>query len=138
MSRNKVILLILLFIGIYFAIPTSEIGMIIKENMIRVSAYLLLFAFFYAVISLNILKSAMRKLATEVNDAHVAKVVKLLRLTFDVKRMFGVTTLQSIYNQVNSSKAVSANLKEDLYEAMKRKRVSVPLPIGNGGKKNRK
>ncbi len=141
MSRNKVVLLIILLVGIYFAIPNSDVGLIVKENMIRVSAYLLLLAFIYAVISLNILKTAMRKLASNVNDENASKVVKLLRITFDVKRMFGVATLQSLYNQVNTSKSVSANLKEEFYEAMKRKGVNVPLPSKSNNhihKKNKK
>lgn len=128
MSRNKGILFILLFIAMYFLIPSTPDGLFAKTMLIRIFTYLMIVLLVYAIISLNLLKGAMKKLAAEVSDENVAKAVRLLRYTFDAKRMFGVATFQSLYNQVNASKRITTKSKEDFYQAMLRKKVNVPLP----------
>lgn len=128
MSKNKAVLLILTMVIIYFVIPPTPNGFLAKEILIRLVTYLLVVLLVYAIISLNMLKNAMRKLAAEVSDENVAKVVKLLRYTFDAKRMFGVETFKSLYGQVNASKKISTKSKEDLYHAILRKKINVPLP----------
>lgn len=128
MSRNKAVLLGIIAIIVYFAIPDTPAGINAKAIMIRLLSYFMIFIIVYLVITLNMLKKAMMKLAADVTDEHVTMVVKRLRMTFDVKRMFGAETFKSLYNQVNRSKKVSTKSKQDMYEALKRKRIDVPLP----------
>ncbi|MEG1930124.1 MAG: hypothetical protein RR131_03195 [Anaerovorax sp.] len=128
MSRNKAVLVILALLAIYFLIPSTPHGLLVKTILIRLATYALVVLLIYAIISLNMLKKAMRNLAAEVSDENVARTVKLLRYTFDAKRMFGVETFKSLYNQVNGSKKITSKSKEDFYNAMLRKKINVPLP----------
>jgi len=67
-------------------------------------------------------------LFAEANDENTLRAAKLLKITFEVKRAFGVGTLKALYNHVNLSKNVSMEAKEELYESIKRKKVEIPPP----------
>jgi len=128
MSRNKVILAIITGVIIFLAIPGSPQGLYAKEMMIRLTTYLLIFIVIYLIITINLLKRAFKRLFAEANDENTLRAAKLLKITFEVKRAFGAGTLKALFNHVNLSKNVSMAAKEELYEAIKRKRVETPPP----------
>ncbi len=129
MSRNKAVLLILLWIGAFFVIPSTPNGLVAKELMVRISAYLLMGILVYLVITLTKLRRCLKRLMNNVEESEVHRAAWLLRITFDVKRALGAGTLRMVYDRVNKSKHVSLEAKNKLYEAMRRKRVDVPPPL---------
>ncbi len=133
MSRNKFILAIIIGVIIFLLIPGTAQGLYVKEMMVRLTTYLLILFVIYLVITINLLKRSFKRLFAEANDENTFRTAKLLRFTFEVKRAFGVGTLKALFNHVNLSKNVSMEAKEELYEAIKRKKVETPPPAG--GKK---
>ncbi|WP_027398799.1 hypothetical protein [Anaerovorax odorimutans] len=128
MSRNKSVLLILIAVIVYLLLPNTPTGIYGKTIILRIAAFTLFFMLIYSVITLNILKKALNRLIENITDENVSSAVNLLRITFDVKRMFGSETLKSIYNQVNHSKNITSKSKQDMYEAIRRKKIDIPLP----------
>lgn len=129
MSRNKTILLILIIAIIFLMIPGTPQGLYAKEIMIRLTSYFLVLLVIYLAITINLLKKSFKRLFAEANDENVIRAAKLLRITFDVKRAFGVGTLIALFNHVNASSNVTMEAKEELYQAIKRKRVDIPPPV---------
>ena len=76
----------------------------------------------------DLLRKTLKKLLTEMKEEQVLKAAKLLRITFDVKRAFGAGTLKSVFEKVNKSREISLEAKNQLYEAIRRKRVDIPPP----------
>lgn len=128
MSRNKAILLIGIAAIVFVLIPKTPEGLYAKEMMVRITTYLLIFMLIYLIIMVNLLKRSFKKLFAEANDENTTRAAKLLRITFDVKRIFGVGTLKALFTHVNASKNVSIGAKEELYDAIRRKRVEIPPP----------
>ena len=128
MSRNKTILLIIIAAIVFVLIPGTPQGLYAKELMVRLTTYLLVFMVIYLAITINLLKRSFKRLFASADDENTLRAAKLLRISFDVKRSFGVGTLKSLFNHVNSSKNVSMAAKEELYDAIKRKRVDIPPP----------
>lgn len=129
MSRNKALLLILLIAAIFFLLPDTPEGRYAKELMIRLASYLLVVILVYLIITINVLKRAFRRVFDEANDENTLRAAKMLRITFDVKRCFGAGTLKAVYAHANESRNVGLPAKTALYEAIRRKRVEIPLPM---------
>lgn len=134
MSRNKVILLIVGLVALYLLLPKTGVGGIIKANMIAIAPYVLLFIIIWLLVTINMLKRAMKKLNEEINDANALSVSKMMNITFDVKRFMGEGNLIDLYNRANIATNVSFHTKELLYNSMRRKRIKVPVP--SSGKKD--
>ena len=128
MSRNKLILLILLLAIIYFIMPNDGIYGVIKLNFRNLLPYIMIGIIIYLVITINVLTRAWKRLDQNVNNENVISFVKIMNITFDVKRMLGPTNLIDLYNKVNFSNKVSMKSKQLMYEAMRRKRLDVPRP----------
>lgn len=128
MSRNKAILLIGIAAIVFVLIPKTPEGLYAKEMMVRITTYLLIFMLIYLIITVNLLKRSFKRLFADANDENAARATKLLNITFDVKRTFGVGTLKALFTHVNASKNVSMAAKEDLYDAIRRKKVDIPPP----------
>lgn len=128
MSRNKLILLIILLAIIYMVLPNEGTYAIIKANFRAILPYIMIGIIIYLVISINMLKRAWKKLDANVNDQTVIKFAQMMNITFDVKRMLGPSNLIDLYSKVNFSKRASMKAKQLLYEAMRRKRLDVPPP----------
>lgn len=128
MSRNKVVLLIAALVVIYLVLPPDGTGGLIRMYMITIAPYVLIFIIVYLIITINILKRSLNRLQNNICTDNVMAVSRMLRITFDVKRIMGAQNLIDLYKRVNFSKAVSFTAKESLYNALKRKRLDVPLP----------
>lgn len=128
MSRNKVILILCLLVMAYVFTPSYGIWFIVKRNIIAALPYLLALVIIYLVITINVLKNRWKKLDSQLNDENVINFAKMMNITFDVKRMLGPDNLIDLYNKVNFSQKVSLHAKHLLYEAMRRKRLDVPVP----------
>ncbi len=128
MSRNKLILLVIILAGIYFALPNDGIYHIIKVNVRMVLPYIMIAVIIYLIFTINLLKRAWKRVDADVNDENTINFAKLMNITFDVKRMLGSTNLIDLYNKINLSTRVSIKAKELLYDAMRRKRLDVPPP----------
>ena len=128
MSRNKALLLAALWFGAFFLIPSTEQGLVAKEMMIRITTYLLIGVVLYLAVTLHMLRKALKRVLEETKEDQVKKAARLLRITFDVKRAFGAGTLRTVFERVNKSRDVSMEAKNELYEALRRKRVDIPPP----------
>lgn len=128
MSRNKFILLVILVAITYFATPNTGTWHVIKLNFINLLPFLMAGVIIYLIITINCLKRAWKKLDSNVCDETTINFAKIMNVTFDVKRMLGSGNLMDLYNKVNLSPNASLNAKQLLYEAMRRKRLDVPLP----------
>lgn len=128
MSRNKTILLIIIAAIVFVLLPKTPQGLYYKEMMIRITTYLLVFILIYLIITVNLLKRSFKRLFADANDENTLRAAKLLRISFDVKRTFGVGTLKALFTHVNASRNVSMSSKEELYDAIRRKRVEIPPP----------
>lgn len=136
MRRNKFILGCMLIITAYFLLPDKGTGGLIKTNMIAILPYIMIFIMVYLVITINVLKRSMKKMDREMSDEAVINMVKIMNITFDVKRMVGIENLQRLYNQINFSPSISLHAKSMIYDAIRRKKVDIPLP--SEGKKKKK
>ncbi|MEG0829573.1 MAG: hypothetical protein RSD88_03180 [Anaerovoracaceae bacterium] len=128
MSRNKIVLLVCALVVIYLLLPSEGAGGIIKANMLAILPYVVLLLIIYLVITINVLKWGMQKLSRDITDEQVVYVAKVMRITFDVKRIMGSANLIELYKRVNFSRFVSFHSKELLYNAIRRKKVDVPPP----------
>lgn len=128
MSRNKVILIIALLAMAYVLTPATGTWYIVKHNVLLALPYVLLLVIVYLVITINVLKRRWRKLDADLTDENVIEFARMMNITFDVKRMLGPSNLIDLYNKVNFSTRVSLHAKQLLYEAMRRKRLDVPVP----------
>lgn len=128
MSRNKFILLVIIIAIVYVATPSTGTWQIIKLNFINLLPFIMAGIIIYLIITITCLKSAWKKLDSNVSDETTIKFAKIMNITFDVKRMLGSGNLIDLYNKVNLSPNASMNAKQLLYEAMRRKRLDVPLP----------
>ncbi|HWQ78470.1 MAG TPA: hypothetical protein VN381_06625 [Anaerovoracaceae bacterium] len=128
MSRNKFILLIIFFAGLYYLLPDDGIYRVIKVNTVAVLPYIMLGIIIYLFITINFLKRAWKKLDSELSDENTVNYAKIMNISFDVVRMLGAPNLTSLYNKVNFSASVTMNSKRLLYEAMRRKRLDVAPP----------
>jgi hypothetical protein len=128
MSRNKVVLLIILVVIAYFVTPNTGIYHTIKVNLVAILPYILAAVIIYLIITINVLKRAWKKLDATINDENVINFAKMMNITFDVKRMLGPTNLIDLYQKVNFSTHASMHAKQLMYESLKRKRLDVPPP----------
>lgn len=128
MSRNKSLLLAGLWFAAFFLVPSTSDGLAVKEMMIRMTAYLLIGLVVYLAITLHLLRKTLKKLLAEMREEQVLKAAKLLRITFDVKRALGAGTLRSVFERVNKSRDISLEAKNQLYDAIRRKKVDIPPP----------
>ncbi len=128
MSRNKVVLLVAALLMIYFTLPNSGTAGLVKEYMVTITPYILIFIIVWLLVTINLLKKAMKRLSGDITDRNTLAVAKLLRMTFDVKRFMGEGNLVDLYKRVNFTKHVSFENKKMFYEALKRKRIDAPPP----------
>jgi|GEM_PF-1227740 len=128
MSRNKFILILALLVMAYLLTPTEGVWYIVKHNVILALPYVLIFVIVYLIITINVLKRRWRKVDEDLTDENVIDFAKMMNISFDVKRMLGPTNLIDLYNKVNFSPKISMHAKQLLYEAMRRKRLDVPVP----------
>ena len=128
MSRNKVILILCILAMAYVLTPTTGNWYIIKHNVLMALPYVMILVIIYLIITINVLKRYWKKLDANMTDENVINFAKMMNITFDVKRMLKPSNLIDLYNKVNFSTQISLHAKELLYEAMRRKRLDVPLP----------
>jgi len=128
MSRNKVVLIILLVAAAYLLTPNDGIYHTIKANFIALLPFIMVALIIYLIITLTVLKRAWRKLDEFVCDDNIIEFAKIMNISFDVKRMLGQKNLLDLYSKVNFSTRASLHAKELLYQAMRRKRLDVPQP----------
>ena len=128
MSRNKVILILCILAMAYVLTPTTGNWYIIKHNVLMALPYVMILVIIYLIITINVLKRYWKKLDANLTDENVINFAKMMNITFDVKRMLKPSNLIDLYNKVNFSTQISLHAKELLYEAMRRKRLDVPLP----------
>lgn len=128
MSRNKFILILALLVMAYVLTPSDGVWYIVKLNVVRALPYILVFIIIYLIITINVLKRRWKKLDSELTDENVINFAKMMNISFDVKRMLGPSNLIDLYNKVNFSPKVTLHAKQLLYEAMRRKRLDVPVP----------
>lgn len=128
MSRNKFVLILLILVMAYILTPSDGMWYVIKLNVVRALPYVMIFCIVYLIITINVLKRRWKRLDGELNDDNVINFAKMMKITFDVKRMLGPDNLIDLYNKVNFSTRISIHAKQLLYEAMRRKRLDVPVP----------
>lgn len=128
MSRNKLVLLIIIIAIIYIVTPNEGVYQTVKANFISILPYIMIGVIIYLIVTINVLKRAWKKLDAMMIDDNVMNFVKIMNISFDVKRMLGVNNLIDLYTKVNFSRHVSMRPKELFYEAMRRKRIDVPPP----------
>lgn len=128
MSRNKVIIFIIVCVIAWFAIPDAGSGAAIKANVLNLLPYILIGVIIYLIITINMLKKRWRDVSEDPSDVKVQEFAKMLNITFDVKRMLGSENLVALYKEINISKKPSMKSKKLLYEAYKKKRLDVPPP----------
>jgi hypothetical protein len=128
MSRNKFILLAVIFVGVYYALPNEGVFRAVKVNAIAVLPYLMLCLIIYLFTTITLLKRAWKRLDGELSDENTVRFAKIMNVSFDVVRMLGEPNLIALYNKVNLSKSVSSHSKQLLYAAMRRKRLDVAPP----------
>ncbi|MEG0663364.1 MAG: hypothetical protein RR472_08800, partial [Anaerovoracaceae bacterium] len=128
MSRNKIVLLLAAGMILYLLLPSTGTGGLIRAYMLALLPYLLILIIVWLLITINLLRKAMSRLAKDLTDRNTLAVAKLLRMSFDVKRFMGETNLINLYKQANFSRNVSLSSKQALYDALQRKRINVPLP----------
>lgn len=128
MSRNKVILILCILAMAYVLTPTTGNWYIIKHNVLMALPYVMILVIIYLIITINVLKRYWKKLDANLTDENVINFAKMMNITFDVKRMLKPSNLIDLYNKANFSTQISLHAKELLYEAMRRKRLDVPLP----------
>ena len=128
MSRNKAILIIFMLVMAYIFTPSDGVWYIVKHNVLMALPYVLVFVIIYLIVTINVLKRRWRALDMNLSDEKVIDFAKMMNISFDVKRMLGPTNLIDLYNKVNFSPRVSLHAKQILYEAMRRKRLDVPVP----------
>ena len=128
MSRNKVVLLLILIAAAYFLTPNDGMWHVIKVNFRNILPYIMLAIIIYLIITINVLKRAWKKLDANINDENVINFAKIMNISFDVKRFLGPTNLIDLYAKVNYSTHASMKAKQLLFEAMRRKRLDVPPP----------
>lgn len=128
MSRNKLILFIIILAVVYMLMPDTGIYASIKANLMATLPFIMMGVIIYLVITINVLKRAWKKLDAKPNDENTINFAKIMNITFDVKRMLGPANLIDLYRKVNFSNNVSLKAKELLYQAMRRKRLDVPPP----------
>ena len=112
----------------YVLTPTTGNWYIIKHNVLMALPYVMILVIIYLIITINVLKRYWKKLDANLTDENVINFAKMMNITFDVKRMLKPSNLIDLYNKVNFSTQISLHAKELLYEAMRRKRLDVPLP----------
>lgn len=130
MSRNKIILLVGALILIYISLPSEGIYLKIKMIMLTVAPYIMIGIIIYLIITIQILKKSLYKLSQNVSDENIYSVVKLLKISFDVKRMVGTVNLINMYNLSNKNKNVSYEAKNAFYEALRKKHIEIAPPSG--------
>lgn len=128
MSRNKFVLILCVLVMAYVLTPATGTWYIVKHNILIGLPYVMILVIIYLVITINVLKRYWKKVDSDLSDENVINLAKMMNITFDVKRMLGPTNLIDLYNKVNFSGNVSMHAKELLYEAMRRKRLDVPVP----------
>ncbi len=128
MSRNKFILLVAAIAVAFVATPNTGTFQIIKMNFINLLPFILAAIIVYLIITITMVKRAWKKVDQDINDENVINFAKMLNITFDVKRMLGANNLIDLYNKINFSSNASMHAKQLLYEAVRRKRLDVPLP----------
>lgn len=110
--------------------PNSGVFHAIKVNLVALLPYIMMFIIIYLIITINVLKSALKKLNNDISDETIIKASKIMNISFDVKRMMGVENLQALYNNINFAKNVSLHAKTLFYNSLRRKKIEVPLPSG--------
>ena len=128
MSRNRAIVLILCIAVILWALPKTGIAGSIRANILALLPYLAIVLIVYLFATINIVRKALYRLNDNVTTENTLILAKRMGITFDVKRMLGPENLTNVYQKVNISRKVSIDAKQALYDAMKRKKLDIPLP----------
>lgn len=128
MSRNKFVLILCVLVMAYVLTPATGTWYIVKHNVLLGLPYIMILVIIYLIITINVLKRYWKKVDSNLTDENVINLAKMMNISFDVKRMLGTANLIDLYNKVNFSTRVSLHAKELLYEAMRRKRLDVPVP----------
>ena len=100
--------------------------------------YLLVFISLWLLLSINMLKTAMKNLHIMPTDKRAETFAMLLRKSFAVETFVKKEDLKETYSHVTGLRQVSYETKVKLYEAFDRKSIYVPYPAQTTGKKNKK
>ena len=128
MSRNKILLFMIILVIVYMVMPDSGIYGAVKANIAAALPFTMMGVIIYVVITISDLKRAWKKLDAVPNDENTVNFAKIMNISFDVKRMLGPGNLSDLYRKISFSPDVSLKAKELLYQAMRRKRLDVPPP----------
>ena len=128
MSRNKILLFMIILVIVYMVMPDSGIYGAFKANIAAALPFTMMGVIIYVVITISALKRAWKKLDAVPNDENTVNFAKIMNISFDVKRMLGPGNLSDLYRKISFSPDVSLKAKELLYQAMRRKRLDVPPP----------
>lgn len=128
MSRNKILLFMIILVIVYMVMPDSGIYGAVKANIAAALPFAMMGVIIYVVITISALKRAWKKLDAVPNDENTVNFAKIMNISFDVKRMLGPGNLSDLYRKISFSPDVSLKAKELLYQAMRRKRLDVPPP----------
>ena len=128
MSRNKILLFMIILVIVYMVMPDSGIYGAVKANIAAALPFTMMGVIIYVVITISALKRAWKKLDAVPNDENTVNFAKIMNISFDVKRMLGPGNLSDLYRKISFSPDVSLKAKELLYQAMRRKRLDVPPP----------
>ena len=99
MSRNKLILFIIILVMIYLILPDSGIYGSIKANMLAVLPFIMIGVIIYLVITINVLKRAWKKLDAVPNDENTINFAKSMhynRATCSPPKMRRTALFQSV------------------------------------------
>ncbi len=135
MRRNRTILMLLLLILLFFLLPKEGTGYYIRLYLRNLLPYIVIGVIIYLAIMIRKLRKCFYKAEHEPSDESVTELARNLNKSFDVKRIFGKDYITASYRTINDSAHVSIKAKQELYEAIKRKKLDIPLPY-EGGRKN--
>lgn len=100
--------------------------------------YILVFLSLWLLLSINMLKTAIKNLHTVPTDKRAETFAMLLRKTFAVETFVKKQDLTETYSHVIGLPQVSYDTKIKLYESFERKSIYVPYPPHMGKTKKNK
>ena len=135
MRRNRIILMVILLIALMLLLPKDGTGYYFRAYAKLILPYIIIGVILYLAIMIRKLRKSFYQAEHETSDEAVFKLAENLNRTFDVKRVFGKDYITASYRTINDSTEISIATKQALYEAIRRKKLDIPLP--SAGRKKR-
>lgn len=124
----------LIFIGILAASVVMIILMrkgSLMLGLFAVIPYVLVFVCMWLLLSINMLKKAMKTLYISPTDKRAETFSALLRKSFAVETFIKQEELQKLYHHIVHLPQVGHATKRKLYDAFDRKQIYVPYPANS-------